>query len=336
MDDKKKTMKKILVTGSSGHLGEGIMRTLRARSIDCIGVDLTPSAFTTHVGNIADAGFIATAMDGVDAVIHTATLHKPHVATHTHQDFIDVNITGTLYLLQAAVKHSIQAFIYTSTTSTFGDMLTPAPNEPAIWITEETKSIPKNIYGVTKKAAEDLCQLFYRNHQLPCIVLKTSRFFPEEDDKASVRAQYSSDNLKMNELLYRRVDIEDAVEAHLLAVDMAAHIGFGNYIISASSPFSKADLQQLRNDAPGVVARLFPDYEELFRRRNWKMLPQIDRVYVNQKARTALGWEPKYDFHFALDRLVTGQDFRSELTHTVGSKGYHAEVFENGPYPVTD
>ena len=85
-----------------------------------------------------------------------------------------------------------------------------------------------------------------------------------------------------------------------------------------------------------MVARLFPDYEELFRRRNWKMLPQIDRVYVNQKARTALGWEPKYDFHFALDRLVTGQDFRSELTHTVGSKGYHAEVFENGPYPVTD
>jgi nucleoside-diphosphate-sugar epimerase len=273
-------------------------------------------------------------MKNVDVIIHTATLHKPHVATHAYQDFIDTNITATLNLLEEAKQQGVKAFIFTSTTSTFGDMLTPRENEPAIWVTEETKSIPKNIYGVTKTAAEDLCQLFYRNHQLPCLILKTSRFFPEEDDDRSVRDLYADDNIKANEFLYRRVDVEDVVSAHLLAVEKAAAIRFGKYIISATSPFSTDDLVALRNDAPAIVERLFPDYKKIYHLKKWAMLPCIDRVYVNEKARAELGWKPKYDFRYVLDCIRHGNDFRSELSKSIGIKGYHATVFEHGPYPV--
>jgi len=327
---------RILVTGSSGHLGEAITRTLRYKKIDYAGIDIKVSEYTSHVGSIADKAFIEKCIKGIDVIIHTATLHKPHVATHAYQDFIDTNITGTLNLLEAAKQHGVQAFIFTSTTSTFGDMLTPRENEPAIWVTEETRSIPKNIYGVTKTAAEDLCQLFYRNHQLPCLILKTSRFFPEEDDDRSLRDLYDDNNIKANEFLYRRVDVEDVVSAHLLAIEKAAAIGFGKYIISASSPFSKSDLFALRNDAPAVVEKLFPDYEEIYQLKNWKMLPGIDRVYVNEKARTELGWKPKYDFKYVLDRIKHGNDFRSELSKSIGIKGYHTTVFEQGPYPVSE
>ena len=59
-------------------------------------------------------------MAGVDAVVHTATLHKPHVATHTRQDFVDTNITGTLNLLEEAVAAGVSSFVFTSTTSAFG------------------------------------------------------------------------------------------------------------------------------------------------------------------------------------------------------------------------
>lgn len=320
-------MSRILVTGSSGHLGEAIVRTLQKKKADCVGIDMNPSRCTNHVGSISDPGFVNEFMKGIDAVIHTATLHKPHVATNDYQDFIDTNINGTLHLLEAAKKESVKAFIYTSTTSSFGDMLTPDIHEPAIWVTEETKPIPKNIYGVTKAAAEDLCQLFYRNHQLPCLILKTSRFFPEEDDNESIRELYKDENLKMNEFLYRRVDIEDVVSAHLLAVEKAAEIGFGKYIISATSPFTKTDLIPLRKNAPGVVARLFPGYEEVYRSMDWKMFPEIDRVYVNIKARTELGWKPKYDFRYALDCIKVGKDFRSELSNLIGIKGYHPKSF---------
>jgi len=327
---------RILVTGSSGHWGEAITRTLRYKKIDYLGIDIKESEYTSHVGSITDKAFVGKCMKDVDVIIHTATLHKPHVATHSYQDFIDTNITGTLNLLEAAKRQGVKAFIFTSTTSTFGDMLTPQENEPAIWVTEETRSIPKNIYGVTKTGAEDLCQLFYRNHQLPCLILKTSRFFPEKDDDKSVRELYDDDNIKANEFLYRRVDVEDVVSAHLLAVEKAATIGFGKYIISATSPFSKTDLVDLRNDAPAVVEKFFPDFKEIYQLKNWRMLPRIDRVYVNEKARTELGWKPKYDFRYVLDCIKHGNDFRSELSKSIGIKGYHAEVFEHGPYPVEE
>lgn len=327
---------RILVTGSSGHLGEAIIRIFQSRGIDHIGIDVKEGPYTSHVGSIVDRNFVDQCMQGTDFVIHTATLHKPHVATHNYQEFIDTNLSGTLNLLELAKQHGVKAFIYTSTTSTFGDMLTPAKGEPAIWITEEAKAAPKNIYGVTKTAAEDLCQLFYRNHNLPCLILKTSRFFPEADDNKSVRELYQDDNLKANEYLYRRVDIEDAATAHLLAVEKAEKIGFGKYIISATSPFTEDDLHSLRQDAHGVVAWHFPDYPEIYKARGWKMLPEIDRVYVNEKARIELGWKPKYDFGYVLDCLKNGKDFKSELGRVIGSKGYHEEEFEHGPYPVND
>src|SRR5205085_8183048 len=135
--------------------------------------------------------FVRRCMKGVTTVLHAATLHKPHVATHSRQDFVDVNISGTLNLLEEAAAAGVTAFVYTSTTSVFGDALVPPPGEPAAWITEDVTPIPKNIYGVTKAAAEDLCQLFRRNHGLPCVVLRASRFFPEADDDPAARSAFA-------------------------------------------------------------------------------------------------------------------------------------------------
>jgi UDP-glucose 4-epimerase len=314
---------KILVTGSSGHLGEALMRTLPALGHEAIGIDVTPSPFTQVTGSIAERALVDDCMRGVDAVLHVATLHKPHVATHTRQDFVDTNITGTLNLLEAAVVNKVRSFIFTSTTSTFGDALTPPAGSPAAWITEDVVPIPKNIYGATKTAAEDLCKLFYRNQKLPCLVLRTSRFFPEGDDVDDRRNGYEDANLKINELLYRRVDTEDVVSSLLLGIERAPALGFGKFIITATTPFSRGDLAELGVNAPAVLARYYPDYPRIFAARGWKMLPTLDRVYVNERARTVLGWQPKYDFARALDSVSAGQDYRSPLAVAVGSKGYH-------------
>jgi UDP-glucose 4-epimerase len=271
---------------------------------------------------------------GAEAVIHAATLHKPHVATHTRQDFVDTNVTGTLNLLEEAVAAGVDAFVFTSTTSAFGAALTPAPGDPAAWVTEEVAPIPKNIYGVTKVAAESLCELFARQRLLPVVILRTSRFFPEPDDDPAVRARYATPNTQVNEMLHRRVDLEDVVSAHLLALAKAPAIGFRRYIVSATAPFGRDDLVALRRDAAAVVHRLFPDCQALFAARGWTLFPHIDRVYVNDLARTELGWEPVYDFRHVLDCLHAGRDFRSALAREVGSKGYHDQMFEAGPYPV--
>jgi nucleoside-diphosphate-sugar epimerase len=323
---------KILVTGSSGHLGEGLMRVLRADGADVRGLDVLPGEFTDLVGSIADRDVVRGALAGVDAVLHAATLHKPHVGSHSRRAFVDTNITGTLNLLEEAVEAGVSRFVFTSTTSTFGHALTPGEGLPAAWITEDVVPIPKNIYGVTKTSAEGLCELVHRDHGLPILILRTSRFFPEPDDRDEVRAAYDDTNLKVNELLYRRADLEDVVAAHRLALERAPAIGFDRYIISAPTPFARDDLDALRIDAPAVVARLFGDYEALYARRGWRMFPSIERVYDSARAVADLGWRPTYDFRHALDRLAAGEEPRSALAIAVGAKGYHPE--STGVYTV--
>ena len=109
------------------------------------------------------------------------------------------------------------------------------------------------------------------------------------------------------------MDIQDAADAHLLAMDRAPEIGFGAYIISATTPFSPDDRPALRDDAPAVVRRLFPDADAEYARRGWRMFPGID-------------------FRYVLDRLKAGQDPRSPLARAVGAKGYHAQP--TGVYTV--
>ena len=311
-----------LVTGSSGHLGEALVRTLADDGHDVVGLDNRAGRFTTCLGSITSSSVVSCCMAGVQAVFHAATLHRPHVDTHSRQTFVETNIGGTLNLLEAAAAAGVASFVFTSTTSVFGDALVPPEGAPAAWITEEVSPIPKNIYGVTKAAAEDLCQLFHRNQALACVVLRTSRFFPEEDLDREVREAYADDNIKVTEYLYRRVDLEDAVTAHLLAAEQAPAIGFRRYIISATTPFSPSDLWELRRDARRAVRRLVPEYEAQYARRGWTMVPSVDRVYVNERARIELGWRPRYDFRLLIDRLRAGEDVRSTLARMVGSKGY--------------
>jgi nucleoside-diphosphate-sugar epimerase len=313
---------KILVTGSSGHLGEGLMRVLHESPDQASGLDIVPSPFTDQVGSILDREFVRRCLRRIDVVIHTATLHKPHLTSHTAQAFVDTNITGTLTLLSEAAAAGVAAFVFTSTTSAFGDALSPSPGAPAVWVTEDLRSVPKNMYGVTKVAAEDLCELFHRRHGLACVVLRTSRFFPDADDDPGVRAAFDDTNAKANEYLYRRVDLGDAVDAHLRAMEHAPRIGFGRYIVSATSPFQCDDLAGLRVSAAAIARRRVPDYEEEYARRGWTMPPTIDRVYINERARRELCWRPAYDFARVVALLRAGREIRSPLARAVGWKGY--------------
>jgi UDP-glucose 4-epimerase len=316
---------RILITGSAGHLGEALVRELGAAGDEPVGIDVVSSPTTDVVGSVADRAAVRAAVDGVDAVIHAATLHKPHIGSHSRQDFVDTNVTGTLTLLEEAAAAGISRFIYLSTTSVFGMALRPGPGEPAAWVTEQLVPVPRNIYGVTKLAAEDLCEIIFREHGMPVVVLRTSRFFPEDDDEPARRGSFDPLNLKVNELLYRRVDLDDLVGACRLALKRAPELGFGRYIISATTPFAEADVTAVRADLPALIEERFPNCAAVYAARGWRIPDGVGRVYVNAAARRDLGWEPRFTFGHALERLAQGLDPRSELSIAVGAKGYHAE-----------
>ncbi len=96
--------------------------------------------------------------------------------------------------------------------------------------------------------------------------------------------------------------------------------------MSGTTPFTRDDLAELRTDAPAVLRRHHPEYEEVYAARGWRMFDGIERVYVNEKARRELGWTPRHDFGHVLERLRAGEDHRSPLAREIGAKGYHADA----------
>jgi UDP-glucose 4-epimerase len=281
---------RVLVTGSSGQLGAEVARQLTSTET-VIGLDVLPGEWTTQVGDVADIGLVADLMRGVDVVIHIASLHAPHVGQRSMHDFIDTNITGTLRLLEAASAAGVRRFVYTSTTSVYGYSLVPDGQE-AVWVTEDLGPRPRDIYDITKLAAEELCRLFARNHGLPAICLRVSRFFEQAPD---LMAAYR---------LYRGADVRDIAAAHVHAATNQ-DIEFDIFNISSRSPFRREDTHDLLTDAPVVIRRYYPDAEDVFRAQGWTLPASIDRVYVTEKAERLLGYAPQHNFAELLDELKT-------------------------------
>jgi nucleoside-diphosphate-sugar epimerase len=299
---------RILLTGSSGWLGRYLFPLLRDAGHAPFGLDVAPGPHTDAVGSVADASIVRSlfADHRFDAVIHAAALHKPDIVRYPRQAFVDVNVTGTLNLLEAAVAHGASRFVFTSTTSL---MITQAIRDErapaAVWLDESSGPLaPRNIYGVTKRAAEELARLFHADHGLPVIVLRTARFFPEDDD---THATLAGDNLKANEFLHRRLTVEDCALAHLAALERAPAIGYGLYVVSAPTPFDRADAANLKTDAPAVIARHFPDAAALYAARGWTLPATIGRVYDASAIERDLGFRCRTDFAAVLAALRDGR-----------------------------
>lgn len=295
---------RILLTGSSGWLGRFLAPMLRARGDIVTGLDVAPGVDTDVIGSVADRALIdrVFAGHGIEAVIHGGALHKPDIARYPAQAFVDVNVTGTLNLLEAAAAAGHDRFVFTSTTSLMISQAIRAElADHAVWLDETSGPLePRNIYGVTKLAAEQLCRLAYLEQGLNAVVLRTSRFFPEEDD---THRTLSGENMKANELLHRRLTVEDAARAHIAALDRAPQIGFGSFIISAPTPFDRSECDELKRDAATVIARHFPDAPKLYARKGWELPRSIGRVYDAALAGKLLGFRCETDFATVLDAL---------------------------------
>jgi UDP-glucose 4-epimerase len=287
---------RILLTGSSGWLGQTLAPRLKRDGHHVVGLDARAGAHTSHIGSVADRALIDRIMaaEAIEAVVHSGALHKPDIARFPAAAFVAVNVQGTLNLLEAAVAAGVGRFVFTSTTS----LMISGPiraglrggARTAAWITEDMQPLkPRNIYGVTKLAAEHLCRMTAEEHGLPVVVLRTARFFPEADDMAHAITQ-SDENTKANEFLFRRLTVDDAAEAHVAALRRAPELGFAQFIVSAPTPFQPEDCAALIADAPAVVARYFPHYPSLYQRRGWSMFRSIDRVYSSRRAEVDLGF----------------------------------------------
>lgn len=275
---------RILVTGSSGRFGAAIVAYL-SRWHEVRGLDRMAGSCTTHQGDIRDERLVAQAVAGVDVVIHTASLHAPHMKLFSERDFIETNVYGTECLLAVCLSSKVSRFVYTSTTSLYGKAM--QPDDRAVWVTEALPPQPRDIYDESKIAAEKACQAA-SDAGLTCLSLRVSRCFPEAEHLMAIYR------------LYRAVDLRDVVQAHHLAMTVDFS-GFGVFNISSATPFRKEETQELIETAQHVIMRHFPWAANAFHRRGWQLPQMIDRVYVTQKAQNVLGYAPKYTFDTLFD-----------------------------------
>jgi UDP-glucose 4-epimerase len=282
---------RVLITGAAGRIGRAICAQLHSTH-QVMGLDRVPSPTTQWHGDVGDAVLLAQALRNVDAVVHTAALHAPHVGQVSDAEFDRVNVQGTATLLRLALAAGVRRIVFTSTTALYG----AASTQPgtAVWVDEALVPQPRTVYHRSKLAAEALLADAAALHgDLAVTVLRMSRCFAEP---APLMAAYR---------LHRGVDARDVAQAHVLALQ-ASEPGLRCFVISGATPFVHDDLPALYADAPAVLRRRAPALVEAFHRRGWALPASIDRVCSAARAQHVLGWRPQHGFEEVLAILDRG------------------------------
>ncbi|GEM77448.1 NAD-dependent epimerase [Vibrio sagamiensis NBRC 104589] len=277
------------MTGSAGRVGRAIYIKLMQKH-DVVGLDITPCSTTDFIGDIRDSILIKQALENIDAIIHTAAIHAPHVGLVPDAEFQSINVEATEHLALAGVKAGVKHFVFTSTTALYGCASTP--QGVAGWVNEQVTPQPKSIYHKSKVAAESKLQEISSLFNLPVTVLQMSRCFPEPADLMAVFR------------LTRGIDARDVANAHLCAVDKRLS-GFNRFIISGRTPFNQKDCEILYTEADSVIKRRCPNIALAFEQRQWQLPKSLDRVYDSSSAQEKLNWFPKYGFESVLEMLDT-------------------------------
>lgn len=281
-------MKKVLITGSSGQLGRELVKLLKGKNYDVIGIDIVVSPKTDKLIDIRNSDAVNQIVAGVDAIIHTAAIHGKHYElNYSREEFIRTNINGTYNLLNACVLNGVKKFLYTSTTSIYGKAM--ESDKQAVWVDETLTPNPRDIYDITKLTAELLCRDYFEKENIETTVLRVSRFLPEDE------------NTKAIHRLYRGLDEKDGAIGHLLALEKTFQT-FEVYNISNQSPFDKTDLVDLISNPKRVIKKYYPNIENIFADKKWSFPDRIDRVYSIEKAKKELNYQPINNFDSFIEK----------------------------------
>lgn len=309
----------ILVTGSSGYLGSALIRTLRSRGIKAVGMDLVSAETTDFLGCVSDAAAVAAASEACRSIIHTAALHAPNQDFYKDADFERVNVVGTENVMRRADAQQMAGVVFSSTTSLMNtaEVKRRSAAETVVLKASVDYGTPRNIYGVTKKRAEDLGRGSYKT---PIAILRCSRFFAEDAydtsvDKTHRSSAGSNGNIKANELLAgTRASLEDMIMAHLLALAHLANAPtthreiLGPLLVSAASPLLQDE--SCVPDPTDAVRRLYVNL-------GWSLPERFGKIIDSRETWKRLDWQPRW----SMERL-----------HSDIEKNVNRELIESGCY----
>ena len=287
---------RVLITGASGRIGRALAVRL-ARDHQVRGFDRVPSSTAHWVSDLGDLALLKRALQGVEAVVHTAALHAPQVGRVDDAEFERINLQASHSLAGLAVAAGVGHAVSTSTTALYGGAASQSDQAglagQASWVDEHLAPQPRNIYHRSKLAGQAALQGWAEAGGFALTVLRMSRCFPETAPQMAL-AQ-----------LHRGIDARDVAQAHTLAL-ARPQPGVRLLVWSGATPFGPADLVALKHDAPAVLRQRAPALVAAFAQRRWALPAGIDRVVSPARAMQQLGWQPRYGFDEMLRQLDEG------------------------------
>lgn len=276
--------RRILVTGASGTLGSALARRL-APDNEVVRFDVKappahkPAGFRTVVGSITDADAVATAVAGVDAIVHCAAIPGE---TNPRRRVVETNVMGTFLLLEAASLARVEQFVYISSIHWFGIQEHGLPvRMPAFLpIDERHPSYAVNAYGCSKVSAEYWCQWYSRRFGRSVVVIR-----PPLIVDTALQPTLAASALATEAGLYDYIALSDLVEAVIRTLDYRPAGGFDQFVVHAEDQRSTIpSLELVERFFPGIPA----DREKLSRSGGFGAL------FACTHARDLLGWRPQF------------------------------------------
>ena len=307
-------LKTILITGGCGFIGTNLAEYLsgkgyRVRILDNLSsssqvwtVNPPPTQQTAEliIGDIRDKDMVNQALKGVDAVVHLAAHTSVVGSLENPEENWDININGTLNLLEACRQNRVDKFIFASSNAAVGEQTPP--------IDERTIPRPLSPYGASKLAGEALCSAYYHSFGLKTISLRFSNCYgPYSDHKSSVIARFMGwaregkpliiygDGNQTRDFIHV-VDVCQAIYLSLMTLDFYSEV----FQIASGVETTINELAEMIK----VVIR-----EELPINHEPERKGDIKRNYADiSKAKATLGFRPKVELREGLKRLCNQHD----------------------------
>lgn len=301
---------KIVVTGGSGFLGTHMIRALQIAGHQVKNIDIKPSRdqnVETVIADILDLQKMKEELSGADAVFHFAGLIEAGESVKNPQKFVDVNISGTVSILEAMRENNVKIILFSSSAAVYG--------EPVhIPITEDDRTIPINPYGMTKLAMEGLISSYVKSHGFTGVALRYFNLYgPEEHHQPESHAMprfikqiYENAEVTVygsGEHQRDYIHVRDIVDAHMKALEYAVKNPVGYYYFNLST------------EKPSTVLEIAKGVEKALQNSGIQRVAKIAHLperpgdplvlYASaKKAQEVLGWQAQVSLEEGIQETV--------------------------------
>jgi nucleoside-diphosphate-sugar epimerase len=164
---------KALITGGAGFIGSHLVELLLSKDFEVVVIDnlatgrlsQVPDIAHFHQGDVGDMELLGRVLPGCDVIFHLAAVSSVQDSLDRPIEVHNTNLTATLALLEASVRHKVRRFVFSSSAAVYGD----TGGEPA---REDMMPKPMSHYAVQKLASEHYCKIYHRLHGLETVCLR--------------------------------------------------------------------------------------------------------------------------------------------------------------------